>query len=156
LMEVPTAPTKGEILLEVKFAEVDRTALSQLGINFFSPGTKANGPGSTVGSAGTQQFTPPALSSLTANASTGSTTRVTSNFTLSDLLNVFVFRPDIDLGVTIKALQEKNILQILAEPNLLTQTDKEASFLAGGEFPFPIAQPSAGGVSTITISFKEF
>jgi hypothetical protein len=83
--------------------------LSQFGVNFFSPGSRASGPGSTVGTAGTQQFPPPALGSLTANAAGGSTTRVTSNFTLSDLLNVFVFRADIDLGVTIRALQQNNL-----------------------------------------------
>jgi pilus assembly protein CpaC len=61
------------------------------------------------------------------------------------------------LAVTIKALQEKNLLQILAEPNLLTASGKEASFLAGGEFPYPVPQSSGGsGYATITIQFKEF
>ena len=59
------------------------------------------------------------------------------------------------MGATIRALQQKNLLQILAEPNLLTQTGKEASFLAGGEFPFPVVQ---GGTNTtaVTVQFKEF
>ena len=55
----------------------------------------------------------------------------------------------------IKALQQKNLLQILAEPNLIAVNGKEASFLAGGEFPFPIVQPGQG-FTAVTISFKEF
>jgi pilus assembly protein CpaC len=143
LMEVPTAPP-GEILLEVKFAEVDRQALQQLGINILSlPGAK------NVGVIGTQQFAPPQL----VNQQNG----VSSTIGLSDLLNVFIFRPDINLAVTIKALQQDNVLQILAEPNLLTASGKDASFLAGGEFPFPVLQGSSGGgFAGITIQFKEF
>ena len=53
-------------------------------------------------------------------------------------------RTDINIGAVIKALQQKNLLQILAEPNLIAVNGKEASFLAGGEFPFPIVQPGAG------------
>jgi len=153
LMQVPTPPSKGEILLEVKFAEVNRTALDQLGINMFSTNRKM------IGSVSTEQFTPPALSGLqttTSGTSGGTQTGLNTNFTFSDLLNVFLFRPDIQVGTTIKALQQRNLLQILAEPNLLTQTDKEASFLAGGEFPFPVVQPGLGGANTVTIQFKEF
>jgi len=142
MMQLPAPPT-GEILLRVCFAEVDRAALNQFGINIISlPGAK------NVGSISTQQFAPPQL----INQSSGSTT-----FGLSDLMNVFLFRPDINLAVTIKALQEKNLLQILAEPNLLTASGKEASFLAGGEFPYPVPQGGGGsGYTTITIQFKEF
>jgi pilus assembly protein CpaC len=144
LMEVPAAPP-GEILLQVRFAEVNRTAISQLGLNIISlPGSK------NVGTVSTQQFSPPQLVSPTNG--------LTSNIGLSDLLNVFIFRPDINLAATIKALQERNLLEILAEPNLLTASGKEASFLAGGEFPFPILQStgSGGGFAGITIQFKEF
>lgn len=141
LMEVPVAPA-GEIMLQVRFAEVDRTAISQLGVNLISlPGAK------NVGTISTQQFAPPQLVSQSGGAA--------SNIGLSDLLNIFIFRPDIDFAATIKALQEKNVLQILAEPNLITQSGKEASFLAGGEFPFPVVQPSQG-FTAVTITFKEF
>ena len=138
LLEVPTAPTKGEILLEVKFAEVNRSALSQLGVNFFRLAD-------TVGAVSTQQF-----GALQLQGELGDL-----EFRLGDLLNIFVLNSDINLGATIRALQQKNLLQILAEPNLLTQTGKEASFLAGGEFPFPVVQ---GGTNftAVTIQFKEF
>jgi len=149
LMEVPMPPT-GDILLEVKFAEVERTALTQLGVNIFSTGA-----GNTVGSTSTQQFAPPSLVQGGSSTSTGTTG--TSPFNISNLLNIFLYRQDINLGATIQALQEKNVLEILAEPNLLTASGKEASFLAGGEFPFPVLQGSAnGGTNGITIQFKEF
>jgi pilus assembly protein CpaC len=143
LMEVPVSPP-GEILLEVKFAEVDKTALQELGINILSlPGAK------NVGIISTQQFSPPQLVSGSGG--------VTSTLGVSNLLNIFLFRPDINLAATIEALQQNNVLQILAEPNLLTASGKDASFLAGGEFPFPILQGSAGGgFAGITIQFKEF
>lgn len=142
LIQVPVAPT-GQILLQVRFAEVNRTAISQLGINLISlPGAK------NVGVTSTQQFAPPQL----VNQQNGIT-----NIGLSDLLNIFIFRPDIDFAATIKALEQQNALEILAEPNLLTESGKDASFLAGGEFPFPILQSSAGGgFAGITIQFKEF
>jgi pilus assembly protein CpaC len=75
-------------------------------------------------------------------------------FGLSDLLNVFLFRPDLNLGATIRALQQRNLLQMLAEPNILARNGTEANFLAGGEFPFPILQ--GGAIQSVTIVFKEF
>ena len=164
LMQVPT-PETGEILLEVKFAEVDRTALKQLGINILSlPGAK------NVGSISTQQFSPAIIqgqvgslgggNSTTTTSTTGTTTTTTGSsgsFGLNDLMNLFIYRQDINLAATIQALQSNNLLQILAEPNLLTESGKDASFLAGGEFPFPVVQSSGGGsFPAITIQFKEF
>ena len=70
-------------------------------------------------------------------------------------MNLFVFRPDLNLGATVKALQEKNLLQILAEPNLMAINGQKATFLAGGEFPFPIVQPG-NGFTAVTIQFKPF
>jgi pilus assembly protein CpaC len=135
-----------EVLLEVKFAEVDRSALTQLGINIFSTGA-AN----TVGSVTTGQFG--SITSL-GNVTTGpNSSNVSAN---TSLLNLFVFRPDLRLGAVLQALQQKNLLQILAEPNLIAVNGKESSFLAGGEFPFPVVQPSAGGLSAVTIQFREF
>ena len=74
---------------------------------------------------------------------------------MNDLLNIFIFRSDVNMGMVIRALQQKNLLQILAEPDLLAANGQEASFLAGGEFPFPIVQTGTG-TSAISIEFKEF
>jgi pilus assembly protein CpaC len=139
-----------EVLLEVKFAEVDRNRLRQFGINFFSTGA-ANTPGSIS----TQQFGPPAVTGPISNCIGCTTQGFNSSFQFNNVLNIFLFRPDLNLGATIADLQQKNLLQILAEPNLIAVNGKEASFLAGGEFPFPIVQPGQGLVA-VTISFKEF
>jgi len=140
-----------EVLLEVKFAEVDRTAVTQLGVNLFSPGT-----GNTIGTSTTGQFGGFQVSrgaQTTGTTATGSSTDTNINF--SQALNLFLFRSDINLGAIVQALQQKNLLQILAEPNLIAVNGKEASFLAGGEFPFPIVQPGQG-FTAVTIQFREF
>jgi pilus assembly protein CpaC len=137
-----------EVLLEVKFAEVDRSALTQLGVNVLSTGA-AN----TIGTVTTGQFG--GFGQQRINDVTGQTGPFQSQETINDVLNLFLFRPDIHLGVVVKALQDKNLLQILAEPNLIAVNGKESSFLAGGEFPFPIVQPGQG-FTAVTISFKEF
>jgi len=145
-----------EVLLEVKFAEVDRSAVTQLGINMFAPGL-----GNTIATSQTGQFGSVTISrsAPTTTTSGGSTTTTTSptapTVNVTDFLNLFVARTDINLGAVIKALQQKNLLQILAEPNLIAVNGKEASFLAGGEFPFPIVQPGQG-FTAVTIQFKEF
>ncbi|MGA7770087.1 MAG: type II and III secretion system protein family protein [Candidatus Sulfotelmatobacter sp.] len=140
-----------EVLLQVKFAEVDRTALTQLGVNFISTGA-AN----TIGTVTTGQFGGFGPQTLTPGTQPGSgTTTTTPATTINNVLNLFLFRSDINLGATIQALETKNLLQILAEPNLIAVNGKEASFLAGGQFPFPIVQPGAG-FTAVTISFKDF
>jgi pilus assembly protein CpaC len=160
LMEVPP-PATGEILLQVRFAEVDRTALSQVGVNLFSTGA-----GKTIGSVTTQQFGGSPSWTITDNfpvsGPTQSPSRPAKTFTTSqniaNALNIFLFNPNVHLGAVIQALQAKNLLQILAEPNLMTESGKEATFLAGGEFPYPILQSTGGGggFGGITVTFKEF
>ena len=149
LLQAPPAPEPRQILLQVKFAAVDRVALSQFGFNLFSTNS------TTMGGLSTEQFTPPRFSQLQVQG--GQVPSTTVNF--SDLLNLFAFRPDINLGATIKALQERNLLQILAEPNLIVLEGKDASFLAGGSFPFPtITTTPTGGATApvITVQFKPF
>ena len=137
-----------EVLLQVRFAEVDRSALTQLGVNFLSTGA-AN----TIGTTGTGQFG--GFGSQQISQTTGSGAGFTSQETVSNVLNLFLFRPDIHFGAVLENLETKNLLQILAEPNLIAINGKKASFLAGGQFPFPIVQPGAG-FTAVTISFKEF
>lgn len=137
-----------EVLLEVKFAEVDRTALTQLGSNFFSTGA-----GSTIGTTTTGQYGGFGTQSITQTA--GQSAPFSASQTVSNVLNLFLFRPDIHFGAVIEALETKNLLQILAEPNLIAVNGKKASFLAGGQFPFPIVQPGQG-FTAVTISFKDF
>jgi pilus assembly protein CpaC len=156
LLQVPT-PQVGEVLLEVKFADVDRSTLSQFGANLLS-----TSPAKTVFTTTTGQFSPPAIQSgetITGTSTVSSTAAVSSAgipITLGQLLNVFIFRSDINLGMVIQALEEKNLVQILAEPNVLAETGKEASFLAGGQFPYPVVQGATGGVPVVTVQFREY
>lgn len=139
-----------QILLEVKFAEVDRTALSQLGFNWF-----ATGAGNTIGSTTTGQFGSVPTHEINDAFGGGLPHFPFPDKTQQSPLNVFVFRPDLHLGLAIQALEARNVLQILAEPNLMAINGQKATFLAGGEFPFPIVQPSQTFTS-ITIQFKPF
>ncbi len=144
-----------EVLLEVKFAEVDRTALRQTGFNLFMPGL-----GNTIATSQTGQFGSVSVTqtpaSVTSTSSSTTVTPATTTTTITNFLNLFVARTDINLGAIIEALHQKNLLQILAEPNLIAVNGKEASFLAGGEFPFPVAQQNASGIATVTVQFREF
>jgi len=157
MMEVPPALT-GEILLQVRFAEVDRSALTQLGFNILSTGV-----GKTIGSIGTNQFGGTGSWNLNdtfpVRGPQPNTGETFSSSQIASALNIFLFNPNIHLGVAIQALQTNNLFQILAEPNLMTESGKEASFLAGGEFPYPVVQSVGGGTITspaITVQFKEY
>jgi pilus assembly protein CpaC len=143
LLYVDVPPPEAQILLRVKFASVDRNTSTQLGLNIFSQGAT-----NTMGSTTTQQFSPLLFSPIQGK------TPVTT--TIADALNLFFFRSDLNLGATIEALQVKGLLQILAEPNVLAQNGKQASFLAGGEFPFPSVSAGSGGAPIVTIQFREF
>jgi pilus assembly protein CpaC len=140
-----------EVLLEVKFAEVDRSALTQIGFNLFSTGA-----GNTLGTMTTGQFGGVTTSPITNGVNPNGVGTTTTTTTVSNLLNLFFFNPQVHLGAVIEALKNQNLLQILAEPNLVAVNGKEASFLAGGEFPFPVAQQNASGIATVTIQFREF
>lgn len=141
-----------QVLLEVKFAEVDRSRIDQFGMNILSTGAT-----NTVGTISTQQFGPPSLPSNGGSGGGSGTGTLPAKTTLAvpDILNIFLFRPDLNLGVTIKDLQQKNVLQILAEPNLMALNGQKASFLSGGEFPFPVLQ-GGQNLGTVTIQFRPF
>jgi pilus assembly protein CpaC len=145
-LQVNSPAVDRQILLRVKFAELDRSASTQFGVNLISTGAT-----NTIGRVTTGQFPAPSLSSVQAGATGGSQ----SSFSISDALNIFAFRPDLNLAALIKALQSRNLLQMLAEPNLVTTNGKEASFLVGGEFPIPILQGGANS-GAVTVQFREF
>jgi pilus assembly protein CpaC len=156
LLQIREDGASNQVLLRVRFAEVSRSAVTELGASFF---TSPTGVKNNIVRATTQQFAAPAYDGLAwtkANTDFGSdVTSASGKITFSDFLNFFLFNEKLDLGVMIKALQTKGLFQSLAEPNLVAESGKEASFLAGGEFPIPIAQGSGGAVS-ISVQFKEF
>ena len=147
LLYVAVPPPEAQILLKVRFASVDRNRSRQLGLNIFSLGAT-----NTVGSVSTQQFSPPSISSSSISRPETSVTA-----SLTNALNLFFFRPDLNLGATIQALEVQGVLQTLAEPNVLAENGQQASFLAGGEFPYPVVQGAGvGGSNAVTIQFREF
>src|SRR4051812_11268268 len=154
-LQVAVPARQKEIMLKVKFAEVDRKRLENLGINIFSTGA-AN----TIGAVSTQQFGTLGAGDkgLISGTIGGGNTGVSSAFSVSNLLNIFLFRPDLNLGALIADLQQRDVLQMLAEPNLLAVSGSPAKFLAGGEVPYPVVSGggTAGGVGTVTIQFKPY
>ena len=151
----PGAPSN-QVLLRVRFAEVSRSALTELGSSFF---TSPLGVNNTIGRVTTQQYAAPGFDKLQWAKESGEfgapVTNASGEFTFSDFLNLFFFNQQYDLGMMVKALQTKGLFQSLAEPNLVSESGKEASFLAGGEFPVPVVQ-GTGGNTAVSIMFKEF
>ena len=145
-----------QILLRVRFAEVSRSAMQELGVSLF---TSPTGIENTIGRVTTQQFAAPGYDKLQYSKDSGDfgapVTSASGEFTFSDFLNLFLFSERYDIGAMVRALSSKGLFQSLAEPNLVTQNGKEASFLAGGEYPYPVAQ-GTGGATSISIEFKEF
>jgi pilus assembly protein CpaC len=131
-----------QVKLKVQIIEVDRSKLDQFGINLFSQG-KNQGNSTTGQFPSTQTYTP-------ASGTTPAT------LTTSDPLNLFFYNFGLNIGVSLQDLQNKQIAQILAEPTITTISGQKASFLAGGEFPFPVVQGSSGGLTSITIQFRPY
>jgi pilus assembly protein CpaC len=138
LLQLPGGLGSQQVMLQVRFAEVNRRAVEELGANFF---LGPNGQNDYVARATTQQF---------AAATFDNTTT-----TFSDLLNLFVLNTKYNVSAMIKALQTKGYFQSLAEPNLIAYNGQKASFLAGGEFPVPVVQGGAG-INAVTIQWREF
>jgi len=153
LLQVPAADNR-QVMLQVKFATIDRTNLSQFGLNIFSTSSKITGTTTT------QQFQFPRIGQLQVSPGPDGAPKLDNlQVSVTDLLNLFAFRPDINVGATLRALQNNNLLEILAEPNLITVSGREASFLAGGEFPFPVISntgSSGNNAPTVTVQFREF
>jgi pilus assembly protein CpaC len=134
LLRVDVPQEDPQIVLHVHFTDVDRGATQQLGMNLSSGAfnqVTGLGTGFPVSSDGNQSFS------------------------LSSTVNLLLFRKDINLLAAIQALEGKSLAQTLAEPNVMAINGKQASFLAGGEMPYPQVQPSAGA-ATVTIGFKEY
>jgi pilus assembly protein CpaC len=138
LLQLPGGGTSQQVMLQVRFAEVNRAALLQAGINFFASAQRF------MGRTSTQQF--PGADFDDQNPTVGS-------LRFTDFLNLFFFDRREGIGAVVKALESKGYFQSLAEPNLIAYNGQEASFLAGGEFPVPIVQGNTGSVS---VSWKEF
>jgi pilus assembly protein CpaC len=137
-LELGTPPVEKQVLLRVRFAELDRSLAEEYGVNWFAQA------GQTGFYTSTQQ------SPISSTTNSGQNV-----LSIGSALNIFAFNPKLNLGAFLQALQSENILQILAEPNLVTTNGKEAYFLVGGEFPVPVLQ-GGGNAGSVTVQFKEF
>jgi pilus assembly protein CpaC len=154
MLQLPGGAGSQQVLLKVRFAEVSRRALTEVGISLFTSPTGIN---NTIGRVTTGQFTAPNFTNLEATKASSSfgadVQSATGEFTFGDFLNIFLFNQKYDLGALIKALRGRGLFQSLAEPNLIAYNGQEASFLAGGEIPIPTVQGNAGSVG---ITYKEY
>jgi pilus assembly protein CpaC len=131
-----------QVQLKVRFAEVDRTRAQQLGFNFISAGRNA-------AVTGTQQF--PSFSNYTLGGNSAA-----NPITVSNPLDLLLYSSDLNLGATIQALENDQVLQILAEPTITSISGVEASFLSGGQFPFPVVQGGTNGFTSVTVQFRPY
>src|SRR5688572_29871798 len=136
LLQVPGATDARQVMLQVRFAEVNRRALTELGSSLFT-GT-APGFRNWIARGTTQQFPAPDFEE--------------DELVFSDFLNLFLFNTNYNVGAVLRLLKQTGYFQSLAEPNLIAYNGQEASFLAGGEFPVPFSS----GVGAISIVFREF
>ena len=162
--------TNQQVMVQVRFVEVNRSAIRALGIrwqgivnNRMAGSVGTTGASSALGAAGlnpgaaTRAGGPivpgAAASGVVANA-LGLVSRVSPTATiLAQLVNT----GSASLDVVVSALEEQGVVRRLAEPNLVALSGEEAMFLAGGEFPIPVAQPGgAGAVPVITVQWKEY
>jgi pilus assembly protein CpaC len=156
LLQLQGGAPSNQVLLRVRFAEVSRSALTELGASFF---TSPLGVENTLGRITTQQYPSVGYDELAWTKESSDfgadVTSATGKFTFSDFLNLFLFSEKYDLGAMIRLLSTRGLFQSLAEPNLVAESGKEASFLAGGEFPIPVAQGSGANIG-VSVLFKEF
>jgi pilus assembly protein CpaC len=156
LLAAQPGPAAQQVMLRVRFAEVSRSAISELGATYF---TSPLGVKNTIGRIATPQVPGPTYTDLqwtkASNDFGADVTSASGKINFGDFLNLFFFNQKYDLGTVIRAMQQRGLFQSLAEPNLVAESGKEASFLAGGEFPVPIAQGSGANLA-ISVMFKEF
>jgi len=156
LFELPGGSSSQQVLLQVRFAEVSRRALKELGASIF---TSALGIENTLGRSTTGQFAAPGFDNLQASKESNDfgapVTSATGEITFGDFLNLFIFSQKYDLGAVIRALRSNGLFQSLAEPNLIAYNGQAASFLAGGEIPVPVVQGGTG-TNAVTVQYREY
>ena len=139
-----------QVMLEVRFSEVKRSALKQIGVGLFVQGGSGNFGGVSGNGA-----------SLTPNSAGNGVLKLGS---ITDSFGILSRSFKIlggDIAAALDALETKGAVTTLAEPTLVALSGETASFLAGGEFPIPVSQGNSGnsgsgGGSNISVEFKPF
>jgi pilus assembly protein CpaC len=137
-------PGSQQVLLKVRVAELNRTAMREIGADWLirDPDTHTI-VGTQIG--GTVIHANGTLAGLTDRGGILSTSTTLFG----------IFEPS-EFQFFLSALRKNSLLRILAEPDLVALNGHEASFLAGGEFPVPVTQGGGGAVPTVTVQFQEF
>ncbi len=135
---VQNAASPYKVRLQVRFVEVKRSALKEFGVNFLITNQEVGNDIINFGSYA------------------GKVTSPSIPLALGETVDFFLGIPTQNFQAVIQALEENGILTTLAKPNISAVDGEKASFLAGGEFPVPIAQGGIGGQQTVTIQWKEF
>jgi pilus assembly protein CpaC len=134
-----------QVMLQVHVAEIGRSNLRELGFTARALGQAFQGaafPGNPFSAA---------LGSVGPVVANGVFGQTSPDFQFLGS-NFFLSSGSRDYAGVVRAMQDRDVLRTLAKPNLVTQSGKEAKFLSGGEFPYPVAQQN----NTVTIEFKEF
>jgi len=133
-----------QVNLHVRIAEVDRTVTQQFGVNWSAVGGLW---GNFIGGM---------VSGRTATSTTGNTLVSTLGSTGNSFSTLLGFSAGkTNIQALIDALDQEGLMTMLAEPNLTAMSGETASFLAGGEYPIPVAQGTGSGAA-ISIEFKQF
>jgi len=158
-----------QVMLEVRFSEIKRGALKDIGFSGFLSGSGNNGFQGAIGggaslissTGSTTTTTTSTIGDVTTN--TSSTTPNPPQLSLGAIVDSFgilgrIFRiGGLNIDATFNALERKGVITTLAEPTLVALSGETASFLAGGEFPIPVAQSvGESGNSAISVEFKPF
>jgi len=144
-----------QVLLKVRIAELNRTALRRIGANFLGVDTHTGAiVGSSIAGATAYQGTIGQPGNILFGNQLYGSSSLGPNGANSTVFGIFQHN---NFEFSLTALRQNGLLKILAEPNLVALNGQLASFLAGGEFPVPVPQVSASGVApTITVRFREF
>jgi pilus assembly protein CpaC len=156
-VDITTVAGVQQVQIQVRIAEVSRTSIRALGVNGFMTGNDSFG-GVTIGPESGGAMNPISIGVPDAAAAAhGLPFQFTADTSVSSSVTLFGGFPNADLEIFLQALAENQYLRILAEPTLVALSGQEASFLAGGEFPYPVSQAGAGvGTTSITIEWKEY
>ena len=144
-LKLPSPKIEKQVILKVKFAELNTSAGKAFGVSLAN-----SGAGNSVA-----RISPGNVSAPTFNGTFGKNTLGNASFDIGDLMNIFAFLPGLNIGAFVKDLQTQGVLQILAEPNLVTNNGQMATFLVGGEFPVPVLQ-GGSNAGSVSIQFKQF
>ncbi len=155
-------PGPRQVLLHVKIAELNRTAIRNLGISWLDGRNNAL-LGSTIGNAASIAATAGPITQSSATGARGALSRVGTTFTSNasatpnnaQLFGIFNAG---QFSLFLNALRSNALAKLLAEPNLMTLDGQPARFLAGGLFPYPVPQSSSipGGTAVVTVQFANF